>query len=357
MKPGSAKSIVKKTYQEWSEDKSPKLAAALAYYTAFSIAPLLLLVIGIASLFFGQEAARGEILAQLGSLVGTSAAETISGVLDNLNKKGHGVMATVVGGVTLLIGATGVFGELQDSLNRIWEVRPKPSRGLWSYLKRRFLSLGMILVIGFLLLVSLVLTTAMSGAIKYLGDILPGADILWQIATVVISFALVTVLFAAMFKVLPDAKMAWKDVFVGAIATAVLFTIGKTLIGLYLGRSSTASTFGAAGSFVVLLVWVYYSAQIVFFGAEFTQVYANEYGSGITPKEGAEYAPDQLGQSATRQARQEKKFGKPPPKTSHRVTLEAVQPQSHTEWLLLHGIRNFFKKHDIQNNSSKKRGA
>lgn len=282
----NAKAIVgllKETFQEWQEDKASRLAAALAYYTAFSIAPLIIIAIAIAALVFGQEAAQGGIDEQLRGLLGQQGAEAVQEMIKNSRKPSEGTIATLISIVVLLFGASGVFGELQDSLNTIWEVAPKQGQGVMTFIRNRFLSFAMVLGIGFLLLVSLLLSTILAAVSNFLGHMIPNLTALWSILNFLISFGVITVLFALIYRVLPDAEIAWGDVWIGSIITALLFTIGKSLIGLYLGNSSVGSTYGAAGSFVVFLLWVNYSAQILFFGAEFTQVYANKYGSRIVP--------------------------------------------------------------------------
>lgn len=275
--------LLKDTYAEWSEDKAPRLAAALAYYTVFSIAPLLVIVIAIAGLVFGAEAARGAISQQIQGLVGQTGAEAIEQMIQGASKPSAGIIATVVGVVTLLFGASGVFGALQDALNTIWEVTPRPDLGWMQMVKQRFFSFTMVLGTGFLLLVSLVVSAVLSGMITYFQGALPGVDGLWQVVNFAIGLVVTTLLFGLIFKVVPDVEVAWSDVWIGAAATALLFTIGRMLLGLYLGRSSFGSTYGAAGSLVVVLIWIYYSAQILFMGAEFTQVYANRYGSRVKP--------------------------------------------------------------------------
>ena len=279
--------LFKETASDWMDDKAMRLAAALAFYTLLSLAPLLILAVSIAGLAFGEEAARGEITGQLQSLLGVQGAEAVQSVLANAKTPSSGVLGTVIGLAIALFGASGVFGELQDSLNIVWEVQPKPGRGIKGFLRDRFFSFTLVLGVGFMLLVSLVLTAGLSAAGEVFSSSLPGGELLWQIANFVISFGVITVLFALIFKVVPDVKIAWKDVWVGSIATAALFTLGKFLIGLYLGHSSVGSPFGAAGSVVVLVVWVYYSAQILFFGAELTQVYARMHGSRLEPTKNA----------------------------------------------------------------------
>lgn len=276
--------LFKTTINEWLADKAPRLGAALAYYSMFSIAPLLIIAIGIAGLIFGQDAAEGQIVGQIGETVGTGVAEAVQGMVQSASSPRAGTIATIVGIVMLFFGASGVFGQLQDALNTIWKVAPRPGRGIKGFLKDRFWSFTMVLGIAFLLLVSLVLTTALEAISKFISpECLAGGLCLWQVVNALLSFVTITVLFGLTFKVLPDAKVAWRDVWVGAATTALLFTLGKYLIGLYLGRSSLTSAYGAAGSLVLVLVWIYYSAQIFLFGAEFTRVYAQYSGTRIEP--------------------------------------------------------------------------
>lgn len=279
--------LLKTTFQEWNEDKVPRLAAALAYYTAFSIAPLLIIVIAVAGLILGQEAARGQIVEQIEGQIGRDTAEFIESVIENTNNQDAGIIATVIGVVAVVFGAIGFFGQLQDALNTVWEVTPRPGGGLVQMLRTRLLSFTMVLGIGFLLLVSLIISSLISYVTTFVGGILPQVELLAQVLNFILSFAVTTLLFALIYKVLPDAVIAWGDVWIGAAITALLFTIGKLLLSLYLGYSSVASSYGAAGSLIVLLVWVYYTAQILMFGAEFTQVYARRYGSRIVPAEHA----------------------------------------------------------------------
>ena len=285
--PGTLLSLVKESYNEWSEDKASTLAAALAYYTAFSIAPLLLIAISVAGFVFGQKAAEGQVYGQLQGMLGPDAAGSIQSAVAASQQKSAGLLSVVIGIATLVWSASNVFSQLQDALNTIWEVRPDPNAGIMGTVKRRFMSMTMVLGIGFLLLVSLLLSAVLSGVSALVGNLLPGGNTIWEIVNFVISFAVVTGLFAAIYKVLPDVEISWKDVWFGAAATALLFTIGKFLIGLYLGHASVGSTFGAAGSLLVFLVWVYYSVQILLFGAEMTQVYARLSGSRIEPSSGA----------------------------------------------------------------------
>jgi membrane protein len=284
--------LVKQTAKDWKDDQASRLAAALAYYTAISIAPLLVVVIAVAGLVFGPEAAQGAIYGELGGVIGPDSAETLQTMVESANKPRAGVLATIIGIAVLLFGATGVFAELQDSLNTIWEVEPKPGRGLWLLIRQRFLSLGMVLGIAFLLIVSLVVSAGLAALGDSLARVLPGAPIIWQVLGFVVSFAVVTLLFAMIFKVLPDVKIRLRDVWVGSVVTAALFVLGKVLLGLYFSRAHVASSYGAAGSIVAMLLWVYYSAQIFFFGAEFTQAYAKSRGAGLEPTENARPAPE-----------------------------------------------------------------
>jgi membrane protein len=280
--------VVRETFSKWIDDKSPRLAASLAYYTVFAMAPTLVIVIAVAAMFFGHDAAQGKIVSQIQGLVGRDGAEAVQTVLKNSAQQDAGVIATIVGFVVLLAGATSVFIELQDSLNSIWGVAPKPGRGITGLLRDRFLSFAMVIGVGFVLMVSLLVSAAIAALGDWLGHAMPGVSVvLLQVLQNAISIAIFTVLIGAIYKVLPDARIAWRDVLVGASITAVLFTIGKFLIGLYLGQGSVASTYGAAGSLAVLLVWVYYSALIFFLGAEFTQVYANRWGRRVEPSANA----------------------------------------------------------------------
>lgn len=286
--------LLKEAFQEWQDDKASRLAAALAYYTVFSLAPLVIIAIAIAGAVFGEEAARGEIERQIQGLVGSAGAEVIETAIQNANRPdANGGIASFISVIVLLFGASGVFGELQDSLNTIWEVQPKPGRGVKGFLSKRILSFSMVLGIGFLLMVSLIVSAILSGLSAYMSHLIPGIDWFWGIVNFVISFGVITLLFGLMYKFLPDVKITWNDVLIGASITALLFTIGKTVLGQYLGQASFGSTYGAAGSLVILLAWVYYSAQILFFGAEFTQVYASRYGSRIVPNEDAEFITEE----------------------------------------------------------------
>lgn len=279
--------LLKEAFQEWQDDKASRLAAALAYYTVFSLAPLLIIAIAIAGAIFGEEAARGELVGQMEGLVGAQGAEVIQTAINNANQPNTGSVASIISIAVLLFGASGVFAQLQDSLNTVWEVQVNPKLGIMGFIRKRILSFGAVLGIGFLLLVSLVISAALAAVSHYMTNLIPGIDFLWQLLNLVVSFIIVTFLFALMYKFLPDVKIKWKDVWVGAAITSFLFALGKYALGLYLGRGSFGSTYGAAGSLVVLLAWIYYSAQILFFGAEFTQVYARRFGSQIVPDDHA----------------------------------------------------------------------
>jgi membrane protein len=272
---------LKEAARDWMDDNAPRLGAALSFYTIFSIAPLLLISIAVAGLAFGQEAAQGRIVGQMEALVGRNAAEAIAAMLENARRPGQGVMATVFGAVILLFGAGGAFNELRGALNQIWEIPPRKGGGIKALLRERLLSFGMVLVVGFLLLVSLVVTAVIS-LLEVKGRF-PGSGLVLQVINNAVSVAVITALFALIFKYLPDAHppIAWRDIWLGSFFTSLLFTVGKFGIGLYLGRSSVASAYGAAGSLVLLLVWIYYSAQILFFGAEVTQVVARRHGSRL----------------------------------------------------------------------------
>ena len=271
--------VIKTAVSGWIDDYAQSMGAALAYYTMFSMAPLLLIVISIAGLVFGDEAARGEIFSQLEGMLGASGALAVQGLLESVRKPSESVTATVFGVALLLIGATSVFGELQDALDRIWRAPVRAGQsGWWRLVRARLLSFGMILGIGFLLIVSLMASAALAALQKWWGPVFSD----WAAASiieVVLSFLVTTVAFAMIYKIVPRVPIHWKDVWIGAATTSLLFTVGKLLIGVYIGRSGIASGFGAAASLVVVLVWVYYSAQIFLLGAEFTRAYAHKFGS------------------------------------------------------------------------------
>lgn len=273
-------SLVKATFSSWLDDYAPSMGAALAYYTMFSIAPLLLIVISTAGLVFGEEAVRGEIFGQLRGLMGDEGARTVQSLLESVSSPEEGKAGTVIGTVLLLIGATTVLNELQDAFDRIWHVPAKDKDGgVWGVIRSRLLSFGMILGIGFLMMVSLVFSAAVAALGKWWGPLFSDLEIIAGAVNFVFSFALATTVFAMLYKFMPRVKILWRDVWAGAAVTALLFTIGKSLIGLYIGKSAISSGFGAAGSLVVVLVWVYYSAQIFLLGVEFTKVYSQAHGS------------------------------------------------------------------------------
>jgi membrane protein len=298
--------LLKESAKDWSTDHAPRLGAALAFYTIFSLAPLITIVISIASLWFSENAS-GQIFHQLGSVVGQDTAQSLQNMLVQPGKKGSGIFTVISSGVMLLLGATGVFVQLQDALNEIWEVKPKPGAGIMGFIRHRLLSVAMVLGIGFLLLVSLLLTTAMAALSKYFGHWMGDAAWLWEVVNTVMTFGIITGLFGLMFKYLPDAKICWKDVWFGALVTAFLFTIGKFGLGLYLGKSSVASTYGAAGALIIVLLWVYYSAQILFFGAELTQQHAAMAGRRVTPSDHAEWDEEKKCQSAAAESYKDRK--------------------------------------------------
>jgi membrane protein len=275
--------LLKKTFSKWTEDHAQTLGASLAFYTIFSLAPLLLIVIAIAGLVFGQEAAQGQIIVQIQGLIGENSAKSIQSMIEEARKPAAGLIATVAAVVMLLLGATAVFAQLQESLNIIWKVKEKPGEGIWKMIKNRFISLLAVLGTGFLLLISLVISAGLSAIGTTLEHVLPFPEFLLQIINFIVSFAIITLLFAMIYKLLPDLSIQWNDVWIGAIITSLLFTIGKFFIGLYLGKSDVGLAYGAAGSFVVILIWVYYASQIFLFGAEFTAVYAEVRGSWFAP--------------------------------------------------------------------------
>ncbi|HYC93005.1 MAG TPA: YihY/virulence factor BrkB family protein [Thermoanaerobaculia bacterium] len=280
--------VLKETFKEFGEDKVPRLGAALAYYTIFSIGPLLLIAVAMAGIFFGEEAAQGKISAELGKVLGPQMAESLEKMVQAAAKPKSGTVATIVGVITLMLGASGVFGQLKDALNTIWNVEPKKAGGIMGFVRERFLSMAMVLGIGFLLLITLVLDAAIS-AMGGLVEQYVGGEAVAHALQLALSFVIAIVLFACIFRILPDLKIAWHDVWFGAVFTALLFVVGKWGLGVYLGKAAPGSAYGAAGSLVILLIWVYWSAQILFLGAEFTQVYARTFGSlkGDTSKRDA----------------------------------------------------------------------
>jgi membrane protein len=274
--------LLKDTGLRWWDNQGMRLGAAVAFYSMLSLAPLVVVVMAVAGLLFGRKAAQGELVEQMRGLAGDQAAEVIQTLLANAYQQpGAGTFATILGVAVLLFGAAGVFNELQDGLNTIWDVPPRPSAGIWSMIKARFLSFSMVLGVAFLLIVSLVVSAALAAVGKYAGSQESHLASVMRIIHLLLSIGLLGVLFALMFKLLPDARITWRDTWVGGMVTAALFGVGKYLIGLYLGSSSIGSAYGAAGSFAVFLAWAYYSAQIFFFGAAFTRAYADRFGSRV----------------------------------------------------------------------------
>jgi membrane protein len=271
--------LAKTAVGNWKDDYAPSMGAALAYYTVFSIAPLLVIVIAVAALIFGQDVAHASIMDQASGLIGENGAKAIEGMLASAQKPKEGMIASALGILVLIIGATTVFTELETNLNRIWKVEPAKGTGLWHVLHTRLLSVGMVLAIGFLLIVSLVVSAAIAAWGKYWSGWFGGLEALLHAANFVVSVAIITVLFAIIYKFIPSVAIRWRDVWIGALVTSLLFSLGKFLIGLYIGKSGVESSYGAAGALVVLLLWVYYSAQIFLLGAEFTKVYAESHGS------------------------------------------------------------------------------
>jgi membrane protein len=275
----------------WWDDDAQRLGASLAYYTLFAIAPILLMATAIVGTVFGAGAVRGEIVGQLDQLIGGEGARAVQSLLEGASQRRAGIFATVLGGVTFVIAATGAFLELQAALNTIWRVKPKPSANLRVLLMDRLRSFGLVVAIGFLLMVSLAVTAALAALSGWLARRSPNIPLVWSGVNVVVSVVVSTALFTLLYRFLPDVRLHWRDVTTGAFVTAVLFTIGQQLIGLYLGQSSVASTYGGAGSVMILLLWVYYSCQILLLGAEFTRVYAQRRGRKPQPESFAEKDP------------------------------------------------------------------
>ena len=280
-------SLIKETISEAGEDKVPRLAASLAYYTLLSLSPLVIVAIAVSGLVFGEDAARGQIAGELQQMFGKEASDAIQAMVAHARTPSSGVVGTVLGAVILLFGASGVFGELQDSLNTIWEVTPKRNRGVLGIVRDRFVSFTMVVGVAFLLLVSLVVSAGLHAFGQWVSAHVAGAGWLLAGLYLAVSLGIVTLLFALVFKVVPDVKIAWRHVWMGAAVTAFLFLLGKFLIALYVGKAGVASPYGAAGSLVVIVVWVYYSAHILFFGAEFTQVSARAMGAKLEPARNA----------------------------------------------------------------------
>ena len=285
----NAFNLLKQTFQEWLQDKAPQLGAALAYYTVFSLAPLVLVLVAIVGVLFRDDpgGAWNKLTQHMSYFLDQSAVRVVQNIAQQASQPGKGLIATIVGVALALFGASGVFGQLQDALNTIWGVKAKPGRGVWGFLRSRFLSLGMVAGVCFLLLVSLTLESVLKAFSHYVQSVLPGGIVIALAVYLIFDFAVIVLLFAMIFKLLPDAKVQWRDVWIGAVMTAILFGIGKWLLGFYLGSGAAGSAYGAASSLITLLLWVYYSSQILLFGGEFTQVYAARAGRGVEP---AEYA-------------------------------------------------------------------
>lgn len=288
-RPASWWQVVKEAARDWSDDHAPQLGAALAYYTVFSLAPTLVIAIAIAGLVFGADAVQSQLDEQLESFVGKEGAEAVQSMIAAANRPKSGMLASLFGIAALLFGASGVFTQMKDALNTIFEVELKPGIGFWVKVKDRFLSFAMVLAIGFCLLVTLLVSAAVATLTAFLGNMIPGPNILAHLTDIVVSVGVVTLLFAMIFKYLPDIKISWRDVWLGAIVTALLFTIGKYAIGLYIGYAAVGSAYGAAGSLIVVLIWAYYSSQILFFGAELTQAYSRLCGSKVVPSDKAQW--------------------------------------------------------------------
>jgi len=284
---GNASSLLKQTFQEWLQDKAPQLGAALAYYTVFSLAPLILILLAIIGFLFRDDPAGAwnKITQQMSYFLDPSALQVVQNIAEKASQPGKSVIATIIGVALALFGASGVFGQLQDALNTIWGVKAKPGTGIWGFLRARFLSFAMVAGICFLLLVSLAIEALLKGFSHYVQSVMPGGIVIALSVYLVFDFAVVVLLFAMIFKFLPDVKIQWRDVWIGAVITAIFFGIGKWALGLYLSSGAAGSAYGAASSLITLLLWVYYSSQILLFGAEFTQVYSDRAGRGVEPSD------------------------------------------------------------------------
>lgn len=284
--------IFKESVVAWWNDNVMQLGAALAFYTLFAIAPVLIVAISISGLFFSAEAVNRELVTQMDALIGSVGAEAVQALLDGANQRQSGWIATTVGTITFLLAATGAFMELQTALNTIWRVKPTPGPYLRAYVFDRLRSFGIVVAIGFLLLVSLVVSAALAALNVYLDRRIPGWPVMWQALNILVLLVITSALFTLLYRFLPDVKLEWRDVVIGAIVTAVLFAVGKYLIGFYLGQSAAATSYGAAGSVVMLLIWVYYSSQVVLLGAEFTRIYATARAGKPAPEDFAEPDPN-----------------------------------------------------------------
>ena len=285
----NAFTLLKQTFNEWLQDKAPQLGAALAYYTVFSLAPLILVLLSIVGVVFRKDPAGAwdKITQQMSYFLDPSAIQVVQNIAQKASEPGKSTVATIIGIALALFGASGVFGQLQDALNTIWGVKAKPSQGIWGFLRARFLSFAMVGGICFLLLVSLAIEALLKGFSHYVQSVLPGGIVVAVGVYLIFDFAAVVLLFAMIFKFLPDVHIQWRDVWIGAVITAILFGIGKWLLGFYLGSGAAGSAYGAASSLITLLLWIYYSSQILLFGAEFTQVYAQQAGRELEPSQHA----------------------------------------------------------------------
>ncbi|HEY2083155.1 MAG TPA: YihY/virulence factor BrkB family protein [Verrucomicrobiae bacterium] len=307
--------LLKASVSAWSDDKAPSRGAALSYYTIFAMPPLFMIAIFMASLLFDPASVRTQMFSQVGGIIGKKSAVAIEAAMTAQYETNKGLFASVIAIATLILTSTGLFIELQDALNTIWGVEPKPKQGVAGFVRMRLLSFAMVVGIGFLLLVSLLVSTALAALSKYINELFPGVGILSVIISDLVSFGVITVLFALIFKVLPDVKIAWRDVWTGAAVTSLLFTAGKFLLGWYLGRSTTITAYGAAGSIVLVLLWVYYSAQILFFGAEITKVYANRFGAHLRPANYARWLAPECPPTGAKSIPAQ--VAKPEPKIAH----------------------------------------
>src|SRR5256714_6832767 len=284
---GNVFGLLKQTFLEWLQDKAPQLGAALAYYTVFSLAPLILVLLSLVGVIFRHDPAGAwdKITQQMSYFLDPTAVQVVQSIAQKASQPGKSTIATIIGVALALFGASGVFGQLQDALNTIWGVKAKPGGGIWRFLRSRFLSFGMVGGICFLLLVSLILESLLKGFSHYVQSVLPGGLAIAMSVYLIFDFGVVVLLFALIFKLLPDVQIQWRDVWIGAVLTAIFFGIGKWLLGFYLGSGAAGSAYGPASSLITLLLWVYYSSQILLFCAEFTQVYADRAGRGVKPDE------------------------------------------------------------------------
>jgi membrane protein len=295
--------LMKISFREFSNDNGLKLSASLSYYTVFALGPMLIVIIALAGIFFGRAAIEGKIYTQLSGLVGSSAAAQVQEIITNIEETKHNVAGAIIGAIILVIGATGVFTEIQGSINYIWSVRSKPKKGLLKFLINRVLSFSLVVSFGFLLMVSLLANSMMDLLLDHLKRFFADTTIyLFYITNIVIIYVVTTILFTIIFKILPDASIRWKDAFKGSLFTAFLFLLGKFIIGIYVGKSSIGATYGAAASIIILLSWVYYSSIILYFGAEFTRMYAILHGHGITPSSTAVFIIKQEAKEISQQS-------------------------------------------------------